>query len=176
MMSEVYAVRTNQKLNFARLHIKALVEAQETPKWSQHPRIESYHESVLFFFASAYTSLLREIGENYRLETGRIFRFADLLEQLEATVQESPEARELENLEQDADSWLHKMLKAYRACWDAADHVDRAAVQASSLSEIHVLQVNPDHAEDADVLAEYNAWLQAFRDLVERLRANMQEW
>ncbi|MBV0931947.1 DUF6586 family protein [Marinobacterium weihaiense] len=175
-MSDVYAVRTNQKLNFARLHIKALVQAQASPQWSQNPRIESYHESVLFFLASGYTSLLREVAENYKLDPSRVLHFSDLLEQLEATGQESPEARELENLERDSSSWLHKVLKAYRSCWDAADGYAPTISGDGSVSEIHVLQINPDHAEDDAVLAEYNAWLQAFRDLLERLRANMQEW
>ncbi|GAA0785851.1 DUF6586 family protein [Marinobacterium sediminicola] len=175
-MSDVYAVRTNQKLNFARLHIKALVQAQETPQWSQHPRIESYHESVLFFMASGYASLLREIAENYKLDPASIYRFEDLIDQLEKTGQESPEANELANLEADPASWLHKVLKAYQACWDAADHTSQTTAKDASVSEIHVLQINPDHAEDRDVLAEYNDWLQAFRDLLERLRANMQEW
>ncbi len=176
MMSDIYAVRTNQKLNFARLHIKALVQAQETPQWSQHPRIESYHESVLFFMASGYTSLLREIAENYNLKTESIYRFEDLLAQLDATGQESPEARELENLEQDQGSWLHKVLKAYQSCWDASDRALQSTARDASVSEIHVLQINPDHAEDQDVLTEYNHWLQAFRELLDRLRANMQEW
>ncbi len=175
-MSDIYAVRTNQKLNFARLHIKALVQAQETPQWSQHPRIESYHESVLFFLASGYTSLLREIAENYNLNPASIHGYADLIAQLDATGQESPEARELEILEQDAGSWLHKVLKAYQSCWDASDHSVQPNAKDTSVSEIHVLQINPDHAEDRDVLAEYNGWLQAFRELLERLRANMQEW
>ncbi|PSL14872.1 hypothetical protein CLV44_10648 [Marinobacterium halophilum] len=175
-MSDIYAVRTNQKLNFARLHIKALVQAQESPQWSQNPRIESYHESVLFFLASGYTSLLREIAENYNLDVSRIHHFSDLVEQLEATVQESPEAHELEILERDTNSWLHKMLAAYQSCWDAADDKAQPVAREGSVSEIHVLQINPNHAEDRDVLAEYNDWLQAFRDLLERLRANMQEW
>ncbi|MBA4501919.1 DUF6586 family protein [Marinobacterium marinum] len=175
-MSEIYAVRTNQKLNFARLHIKALVQAQEAPQWSQNPRIESYHESVLFFLASGYAALLREIAENYNLTPTGIHCHADLLEQMEATGQESPEVRELEQLESDRNSWLHKMLQAYRSCWEVAGGSVKVTAAGSSVSEIHVLQVNPDHAEDAEVLKEYNHWLQAFRELLERLRANMQEW
>lgn len=174
-MSDIYAVRTNQKLNFARLHIKALVQAQEASQWSKHARIESYHESILFFFASGYAALLREIAENYSLTTDRVESFADLLELLEQTGQESPEVAELEQLELNAESWLHKMLSAYRACWSASDGRPQQAA-AGSLSEIHVLQINPDHAEDQDMLAEFNVWLNEFRALIERLRANMQEW
>lgn len=175
-MSDTYAVRTNQKLNFARLHIKALVQAQEASQWSKHARIESYHESVLFFMASGYASLLREIAENYALDTAAVRNFADLQQQLEKTGQESPEAAELTQLEQDRQSWLHKMLAAYDACWSAADGPVARPASESSLSEIHVLQVNPDHAEDQDMLAEFNQWLDQFRTLIERLRANMQEW
>ncbi len=174
-MSDVYAVRTNQKLNFARLHIKALVQAQEASQWSKHARIESYHESILFFMASGYASLLREIAENYSLKTEVVARFSDLQQQLEATGQESPEAVELEQLELNQQSWLHKMLSAYDACWSAANGSNQQVGEAS-LSEIHVLQINPDHAEDQDMLAEFNLWLDEFRHLIERLRANMQEW
>lgn len=175
-MSDIYAVRTNQKLNFARLHIKALEQAEEASQWSKHARIESYHESVLFFMASGYAALLREVAENYNLEVDCVHRFSDLTEQLERTGQESPEVTELEQLEKDQGSWLHKMLSAYEACWQASSFRQAKSEADSSISEIHVLQINPDHAEDKDVLAEYKGWLQAFRDLIERLRAGMQEW
>lgn len=174
-MSDVYAVRTNQKLNFARLHIKALVQAQEASQWSKHARIESYHESILFFMASGYASLLREIAENYALNVEAITRFSDLQEQLEQTGQESPEAVELEQLEKNEQAWLCKMLSAYDACWSASNGSTQQVGEVS-LSEIHVLQINPDHAEDQDMLAEFNLWLDEFRHLIERLRANMQEW
>jgi hypothetical protein len=175
-MSDIYAVRTNQKLNFARLHIKALEQAEEASQWSKHARIESYHESILFFMASGYSALLREVAENYSLNVNQVNRFSDLTEQLELTGQESPEVAELEQLELDPGSWLHKMLSAYEACWQAADYRPAQQDAETSISEIHVLQINPDHAEDQDVLAEYKGWLQAFRELVERLRAGMQEW
>jgi len=175
-MSDIYAVRTNQKLNFARLHIKALEQAEGASQWSKHARIESYHESVLFFMASGYAALLREIAENYSLNVDQVNRFSDLTEQLERTGQESPEVAELEQLELDRESWLHKMLAAYESCWEAADRRQARAESGGSVSEIHVLQINPDHAEDKDVLNEYKAWLQAFRELIERLRAGMQEW
>jgi len=68
------------------------------------------------------------------------------------------------------------MLSAYEACWQASDYHQAKTEVDSSISEIHVLQINPDHSEDKDVLAEYKAWLQAFRELIERLRAGMQEW
>jgi hypothetical protein len=175
-MSDIYAVRTNQKLEFARLHIRELERAEESSQWSKHAKIESYHESILFFMASGYAALLRENAENYRLNVARVDRFYDLTEQLEQTGQESPEVEELEQLERDRGSWLHKMLHAYDACWQAEARRQAHTEPDSSVSAIHVVQINPNHAEDRDVLAEYRGWLQAFRELVERLRSGMQEW
>lgn len=175
-MSNTYLVRTNQKINFARLHLDALAQAHESTAWSKHAEVESYNESVLFHLASAYGAFLREVAEKYRFETERIYSIRDLDERFDATGQESPERTELDVLEQDETSWLHKMLSAYDACWKARDHVEAKASDTLSLSEIHVVQINPDHAEDADILAEYRRWLDQFRDLVERLRSDMQEW
>jgi hypothetical protein len=39
-----------------------------------------------------------------------------------------------------------------------------------------VVQINPDHAQDADLLAEYRDWFAELNRLIERLRAGMQEW
>ncbi|SIS58489.1 DUF6586 family protein [Neptunomonas antarctica] len=175
-MSNIYLVRTNQKINFARIHLDALTEAQGSTGWSKHAMIESYNESVLFHLASAYSSFLREVAEKYRFATNVIDSLADLESLLDASGQESPERSELAALEQNDASWLHKMLAAYHACWQAADNHSVVASDQVSVSEIHVLQINPDHAEDGDILAEYRHWLNEFRSLVERLRSDMQEW
>ena len=173
-MSEVYLARTNQKLNFARLHLDALKNAQNSSAWSKHALIESYQESVLFHLASTYSALLREVAERYSVETESIVGLPDLVLGFEKAGYESPELSELQQLEARQDSWLHKLLKAYAACWVAVDK--QTATISSSLSEIHVMQVNPDHAEDQDVYTEYQAWLSNMRQLVDRLREGMQEW
>lgn len=175
-MSNIYLVRTNQKINFARIHLDALAEAQDSTGWSKHAMIESYNESVLFHLASAYSSFLREVAEKFSFATEAVNSLADLEALLESSGQESPERSELASLEQNDASWLHKMLAAYHACWQAADNHSAVASDKVSISEIHVLQINPDHAEDRDVLAEYRRWLNEFRSLVERLRSDMQEW
>ena len=181
-MSQVYLVRTNQKLNFARIHIDALQAAQSSNSWDQHAMIDSYDESVLFLMASAYQAFLREIAEKYRFNPDAIEALSDLQGLLDASVQESPEVTELSVLESNKHSWLALMLSAYRGCWKAADKTGpsaKAKVGADlspSLSEIHIVQINPDHAEDADILTEYRSWLSEFRALLERLRSGMQEW
>jgi len=174
-MSGIYLARTNQKLNFARLHIDALKGAVDSTGWNKHALIESYNESVLFHLVSAYDAFLREIAELYRLDTEHLKGYRSLVQELESSGQESPEIGEIVKLEADELSWLHKLLAAYEACWHGSDQ--RSAVTAtSSVSEIHVLQVNPDHAEDADIIVELENWLISLRELVERLRSGMQEW
>jgi len=174
-MSGVYLTRTNQKLNFTSIHLDALKVAQESTGWSKHALIDSYNESVLFHMVSAYSSLLREIAEQYRFDANRISKLSQLTEQMEAQGLEAPEVAELQQLHGDSDSWLHHLLAAYKGCWRAEDH-GQSAGQAESVSEIHVMQINPDHAEDADILQEYQSWFNQFKLLVERLRAGMQEW
>jgi len=181
-MSQVYLVRTNQKLNFARIHVDALQAAQLSNSWDQHAMIESYHESALFLMASAYSAFLKELAEKYRFNPDAVTDLVDLQRLLDKSVQESPELIELLALESNAQSWLSKMLSAYQGCWSASDRFSHSAQAkgavktASSLSEIHVVQINPDHADDADMLVQYRAWLTDFRALLERLRTSMQEW
>ncbi|MBU2964433.1 hypothetical protein Q4508_04250 [Amphritea sp. 2_MG-2023] len=174
-MSGVYLTRTNQKLNFTRIHLDALKVAQESTGWSKHALIESYNESVLFHMASAYSSLLREIAEQYSFDANRITKLSQLVAQMEAQGLEAPEVAELQQLHSNADSWLHKLLAAYKACWRAEEHKESRG-QAESVSEIHVMQINPDHAEDSDILSEYQLWFSEFKSLVERMRSSMQEW
>lgn len=175
-MSNTYLARTNQKLGFVRVHLEELEKAHSSTSWDKHAEIESYNESILFHMASAYGAFLREIAEKYRFEPEQVSSIKDLDAMFEASGQESPERIELDSLEADETSWLHKLLAAYAACWKAMDHATEVANDKVSISEIHVVQINPNHAEDKDILAEYKQWLNEFRSLVERLRADMLEW
>lgn len=174
-MSCIYLARTNQKLSFTRIHLDQLKTAQEDSSWNKHALIESYNESVLFHLASTYDAFLREIAERYSLNAETLQGYRSLAVEMETTGVESPELKELSVLENDDTSWLHKLLAAYEACWHGSD-VKRAVTETSSVSEIHVLQVNPDHAEDGAIIKEYEGWLEKMSDLVERLREGMQEW
>lgn len=174
-MSGIYLARTNQKLNFARIHIEALKQAQSSTGWSKHALIESYNESVLFHLASAYDAFLREVAELYRFDTESLLGYRSLMAQFESAGLEGAELRELSNLEKDESSWLHKMLAAYEACWHATDKRSKVT-ETSSVSEIHVVQVNPDHAEDGMIIQEFDGWLNEMRGMIERLRSAMQEW
>ncbi|GGO75871.1 hypothetical protein GCM10011348_01690 [Marinobacterium nitratireducens] len=172
----LYITRTSQKLNFARLHLERLEEAQASTGWSKHALVESFQESVLFHLASGYQAFLREIAERYRLDAAQVGCFADLDARLEAAGLESPERSELGVLEGNADSWLKQMLLAYEACWQASERSAPQVPPQHSLSEIQVRQVNPSHREDGAVLEECRRWFSQFSHLVERLRAGMEEW
>lgn len=175
-MSEIYVARTNQKLSFARLHLDALARAQGSNAWNKHGLIESYNESVLFHLQGAVHAFIREIGERYRLDVSAIDSIGELQAQFESTGQESPELNELGQLAATSDSWLERLERAYRACWSASDHRSKPSDAGQSLSEIHVIQVNPDHSEDTDLLSEFRQWFSELNSLVDRQRSVMQEW
>lgn len=174
-MNEIYPARTNQKLNFARLHLDALAQAQYSTSWNRHGLIESYNESVLFHLKGALEAFVREIGERYRLDVAQVHEPVQLQAQLEATGQESPELNELVLLATQSGSWLNRLERAYAACWDASDRRAEPR-EGQSLSEIHVKQINPDHAEDGNLLVELRQWFAELEKIVDRLRGSMLEW
>lgn len=175
-MSDTYLSRTNQKLSFVRLHLEALESAQQSNSWNKHGLVESYNESVLFHLAGAVHAFLREIAERYSLDVEAVSTIEDLVLQFERTGQESPEANELAQLAELPGSWLHGLNRAFAACWSATDKHLKRTDPSQSLSEIHVMQVNPDHSEDQQLLLEYRQWFDGLNKLVERLRSAMLEW
>ena len=172
-MSAIYTSRTNQKLNFARLHLEQLKQAEEGAGWSKHALVESFNESVLFHLTGAYKSYLKELCELYRLDPEAVVSFDDLQIQLENQGVEAPEVKELALLRK-GDSWLSQLKLAYRACW-MAESREQSGARASQ-SEIHVVQVNPDYADEGQVIEQLAQWLNDFRSLVERQRETMKEW
>lgn len=174
-MSGIYLARTNQKLSFTRIHLDKLKHAQDDTSWNKHALIESFNESVLFHLTSAYDAFLREIAETYRVDTEALDGYRSLAAKLESTGVESPELKQLAQLEMDDSGWLHKMMAAYEACWHGSDKHE-SVNETNSVSEIHVLQVNPNHAEDQAIIAEYENWFNSLSELIDRLRDGMQEW
>lgn len=174
-MSNVYISRTNQKLLFAKLHLDSLKQAEQGRGWSKHAQIESFEESVLFHLVSAYSAYLREIAEVYYLQPETISTRDELQQQLEDKGMEAPEAKELGQLA-GSDSWLAQLLAAYRACWAAQGREQAAASEHASLSEIQVVQVNPDHSSDKEVIEQLEGWMNSMRELIDRHREASQEW
>ena len=46
----------------------------------------------------------------------------------------------------------------------------------ASLSEIQVVQVNPDHSCDKEVISQLESWVDEMRELVDRQRESLKEW
>ncbi len=174
-MSNIYIARTNQKLLFAKLHLDHLKLAEQSSGWSKHAQIDSFEESVLFHLVSAYSAYLREIAEVYRLQPEKISTRDELQQQLEEQGMEAPEAKEL-GLLAGSDSWLAQLLSAYRACWQAQERDQALNSSHASLSEIQVVQVNPDHASDKEVIGQLEGWIEQMRELIERQRECLKEW
>jgi hypothetical protein len=170
----VFVTRTSQKLNFVQLQLEQLAQAQASTGWSRQAQVECCQESVLFHLASAYGAFLCEVGDHYRLEVAQLQSFADLDTLFEQAAVQSPERTELASLEQDAASWLRRMHAAYGACWRPGARP--AAVNVGeSQSEIRLMSLS------VDVVTEVTPqlcqlWQRELAQLVERLRAGMQEW
>ena len=175
-MSDVYQSRTNQKLSFVRLHLQALEESLDGSAWSKHTLVESYNESVLFHLAGAADSYVKELAERYKLNVDQINSIPELVQAMAESSLESPEISEIEQLYENTGSWLRKLWRAYKACWYAEHAPQKQASEVQSVSEIHVLQINPDHAQDADVYQEYLGWFNALKELIERQRFSMLEY
>ena len=173
-MSQVYLVRTNQKVNFSRIQLDMLEDAHDENGWDKHAKIEALHESILFLMASALDAYYKEIAEKYRFNPAAVKAFDDLEQMVEASVQESPEVQEIRQLLSIEGSWLNRLMSAYQACWRAADGV--VEPKSMSVSEIHVVQINPDHKQDKDLLIELKGWLNEIRRLLEAQRSSFQEW
>nr|WP_067289685.1 DUF6586 family protein [Marinobacterium profundum] len=172
-MSE-FVTRTSQKLNFVQLQLEPLLQAQAFTGWSRQAQIECCQESVLFHLASAYGAFLREIGDHYRLDMTELQNFTDLDGLFEQAAVQSPEHTELASLEQDATSWLRRMRAAYEACWQSAAR-PQASSAVGSQSEIRLMSLSADTpTEVTPQLCQL--WQRELSQLVERLRAGMQEW
>ncbi|MDH2436098.1 hypothetical protein QCD60_26560 [Pokkaliibacter sp. MBI-7] len=173
-MSPLYASRTNKKLYFARLHLDALVQAGNSTSWDKHALIESFHESVLFHLYGAYHAFLREIAQGYKLPAEQVRSALDLHDLLEQRGYEGPEYAYIQQLLGESDSWLSMLIAEYQGCWRA---VDKAATdQPSSSSEIHIVQLSANHAEDGYRYEQLATWLQALKALVEQGREQLAEW
>lgn len=170
----VFVTRTSQKLNFVQLQLEQLAQAQVSTGWSRQAQVECCQESVLFHLASAYGAFLCEIGDHYRLEVAQLQSFADLDALFEQAAVQSPERTELASLEQDAASWLRRLRAAYEACWQPGAKA-QALNAVESQSEIRLMPLSADTVTQVTP-QQCQRWQRELAQLVERLRAGMQEW
>lgn len=128
---------------------------------------------VLYHLESAFVAHLRGLGESYVPGAGAaIGTPRQLLSCLDEAGIYSPEAREISQLTEDQDSWLHACLAACDAL-----HANGLA-RASSSSSGGDIALYQDHDAKPEELSSVlvQAWLQALRELIDRHCALMEEY
>lgn len=110
MAQEPYT-RTNQKLYFASLAIKALRESESATALDAAGRVQAEREAALFHLHGALLGLLHEIAGFYRLPGAD----APAVEALLAIRADCPELAELRQLVGREDGWLAALLAAHAA-------------------------------------------------------------
>ena len=101
--------RTNQKLYFAGLAIKALREAEQGAALDAAGRSQAEREAALFHLHGALLGLLQEIAGFYRLPGAD----APSVEPLLGIASDCPELGELRQLAARGDSWLSALREAH---------------------------------------------------------------
>ncbi len=160
----------NQKLAYCRAMMK-LIQAEPAPKRADDRlKRQALLDAGAFHLLCAYHHYLRELAENYAVpDTSRILSEQDLLRALERLGKNPSEARELQALNDDADSWLAGLRNAYDTFWQppAGDSAQRIEVVDLDSPPGAARQVSRETLE---------GWYRAFNELVERQRETSAEY
>ena len=163
-----YLSAVNQKLLFARQLLTHVSESN--PKKAQHDTVLT--QSVAVQLRQAWLWHCRNIAENYKLQELDAVDCADSLVELLAAQGKTPgEATELQNLQNDPDSWLSELLKAHQ-------HIYRLpTVRKAEMDVDRLPMIALDAPEVVDwSLERAKLWLSNMQELVERQREMMVEF
>ena len=160
-----YLSAVNQKLLFARQLL-----SQANPKKAQHSIVLA--QSVAVQLHQAWLWHCRNIAENYKLQDLDAVDCANTLVELLAAQGKAPgEATELQNLQNDPDSWLSELLNAHQHIYRLPT-VRKAEMDADRLPMIAL-----DAPEVVDwSLERAQLWLSNMQEVVERQREMMVEF
>jgi hypothetical protein len=165
-----YLSAVNQKLLFAR-QLLSLAETKQGQKQGTVSS-QSIAQSVAVQLHQAWLWHCRNIAENYKLQELDSVGCANTLVELLAAQGKTPgEATELQNLQNDPDSWLSELLKAHQHIYQLPT-VRKAEMDVDRLPMIAV---------DAPDLVDWSLecaqlWLANMQELVERQREMMVEF
>lgn len=160
----------NQKLAYCRAMMK-LVQSEPVPKRADDRlRRQALLDAGAFHLLCAYRHYLRELAENHAVpDTSGILSEQDLLQALDRQGKTSFEARELQALSDDAESWLAGLRNSYQSFWQPPS--------GSSPQRIDVVDLDSPAGTARQVSREsLEAWYRAFNDLVERQRETSAEY
>lgn len=174
MANELYT-RTNQKIYFASLALDAWRAAEAAQALNVSTQVQAARESALFHLYGAVLGLCHEIAGFYRLPQARLPEVEQLLRREVLEAAPSPELAELVELAQDRQSWLGRLLAAYRALFEPPREERKAKVDPS-LALIGAVEVGAPAQEGELDLATLGDWQQRLKALALRFREGMREW
>lgn len=173
MASERYT-RTNQKLYFASLALKAWQEAEAEQALNVSARIQAAREAALFHLYGALLGLCHEIAGYYRLPEAQARTVEQLLDPARLAESPGPELGELVALAEQPGSWVQALLKAWQQLFEPPQ-AERKAKVDPSLALIAAVDVGApvSQALPCETLTDWHAALSA---LAVRFREGMSEW
>ena len=161
-----YLSAVNQKLLFAR----QLLSQADTKQSQKQGAVLS--QSVAVQLHQAWLWHCRNVAENYKLQELDSVDCANTLVELLAAQGKTPgEATELQNLQNDPDSWLSGLLKAHQ-------HIYRLpTVRKAEMDVDRLPMISLDAPEAVDwSLERAELWLSNMQELVDRQREMMVEF
>ena len=162
--------QVNQKLFFARLLLEQYGKTED-----RYGHIELVLcQSAVYQLESAYRHHLREVADTYKYQSPEnIHSVEQLAVALESIGKHPAEASEMQNLEQQGNSWLKQLLTA----WQSFQQLPQQEAQADSVSPIPIMQVAEASQKTLTKLEieQVRSWLAAMEELVDRHRELMVE-
>lgn len=173
MAHELYT-RTNQKLHFAGLALKAWRQAEASRSLNAQALIQAEREAVLFHLYGALLGLCHEIAGFYRLPQARSPQVESLLTSAVLEAAPSPELAELVELAQQPETWLAQLLAEYAGLFLPPQLPNKAKVDPPAVPLIEAVTLD----EEANALSpdQLEDWRRYLKDMALRFRGNLTEW
>lgn len=173
MAGERYT-RTNQKLYFASLALKAWQDAEAEQALNVTTRIQAARETAVFHLYGALLGLCHEITGYYRLPEAQASRVESLLDPAGLAAAPGPELGELSALAAQSGSWVQALLKAWQQLFEPPQPERKAKVDPA-LPLIAAVEVGAVARPELSLqtLTDWHAQLSV---LAVRFREGMSEW
>ena len=168
-MLSTYLSAVNQKLLFSR-QLLSQAEAAGTKKAQQQGA--ALTQSVAVQLHQAWLWHCRNVAETYKLQELDSVNCANTLVELLAGQGKTPgEATELQNLQNDPQSWVSELLKAHHYIYQLP------TIRKAEMDVDRLPMISLDAPEVVDwSLERAQLWLSSMQELVERQREMMVEF
>ena len=168
-MSNAWTAPVNRELYVATAHLRLLPEGNSA---NERRLCQGLLESALFHLVVAHRTYLRELAANYELPAAEQATTLESLEKAFAAADKEPgELAEL--LKQGRTGWLAELLTAFDAALTPDSGGITAAPTDSGRIVLRDLGSQPTVALSKERIS---AWIESYRELIERHRAIMVEY